>query len=123
MRDGVRRFERGDDAFELREQLKRFERLVVRCRCVLDAPRVVEECVLGADGRVVESGGDRMRRGYLPVLVLEDVTERALQHAGTTAARAFETRGVLSEFFAHASRFDSDHSDARVSEERVEQPD
>ena len=58
MRDGVRGFERGDDAFELRDGLEGFERLVVRGGDVLDAARVVQKGVLRADGRVVEAGGD-----------------------------------------------------------------
>ena len=36
-----------------------------------------------------------MRRGDLPARVLQHVTERPLQHAGTTAAGLIETRGVL----------------------------
>ena len=45
------------------------------------------------------------------------------EHAWTTAARAFETRGVLSEFLTHASRFDPDHANVGVFKKRVEESD
>jgi hypothetical protein len=51
-------FERGDDAFRVGEFLEGGERLVVGGVGVFDAADVLEIGVLGADGGVVESGGN-----------------------------------------------------------------
>ena len=94
VRDGVCGFERGDDAFETGEEAEGFERFFVGGGDVLDAPLVMEEGVLGADGGVVEPRGDGVRRSDLPALVLQDVAQRPLQDAGSAAACLIEARGM-----------------------------
>src|ERR1051325_9096136 len=69
--------------------------------------------VLGADGRIIESGGDGMRRGYLPALILQHVAHGSLKDAGAATALLIETRGVLAQSISlpaglhayHANRF------------------
>jgi hypothetical protein len=44
-----------------------------------------------------------MRRRDLTTLILQHVTHRTLQHAGTAAAVCVESRGVLTQFAAAAT--------------------
>ena len=67
--DGVRRFQRRNDAFELGKELERVQRLVIGRRQEGDAADIVEPCMFGADARIIEAGGDRVRFGDLPVFV------------------------------------------------------
>ena len=53
--DGVRRLERRDDAFELGQELKGLERLVIGRRQEGDAAEIGEPGMLGADARIVEA--------------------------------------------------------------------
>src|SRR5207245_9192588 len=82
IRDRVRRLERGQDAFEACERLERRERLVVGHVRVLGATERSEPGMLGADCRVVEPGGNRMRELDVAVLVLEDKRPGALKASG-----------------------------------------
>src|SRR5262245_63817462 len=54
---GVRRLERGDDAFALAQAMERFEREIVAAVVVLDAPALLQIGMLRADGRIVKTGG------------------------------------------------------------------
>ena len=65
--------------------------------------------MLGSDARVVETGGDRVRGMHLPVLVLKQVAQRAVQHA-RRPARATRN-GVGVETLARG--FDADQLDVR----------
>src|SRR4029453_14161720 len=56
IRDGVRRFERGDDAFGPGELLKSGERIFVADPRVLGSAEIFEPRVFWPDGRVVEAG-------------------------------------------------------------------
>ena len=62
-------------------------------------PGVLQVRVLGPDARVVEPGRDRMRLDDLAVGVLQQVGERAVQHAGLALR---ERRAVLAELAARA---------------------
>src|SRR5215469_16710581 len=66
-----------------------------------------------------------MRRGDLPVFILQNVSVRALKHAGprsreTLACR--KARSVLSKLAPAATRLDANHLDARIAQKLVEQP-
>ena len=58
--DGVRAFERGDDAFQPREFHEGFERFVVGGVGVFHAADVLQIGVLGTDSGIVEASGNRM---------------------------------------------------------------
>ena len=91
MRDCVRRLERGQDPFEARERLEGRERVVIGDVRVFGTAERSKPGMLGADCRVVEAGGNRMREIDVAVLVLEHERPGALQDAG---AAAREPRGV-----------------------------
>src|SRR5260370_29428424 len=71
--DGVRRFERGNNAFGESEQTRGVERSGVGDGGVFGAALVGEPGVLGANGRIIEPRGNGMRRGNLAVFILKDV--------------------------------------------------
>src|SRR5262249_59332981 len=111
------RLERGQDAFLAPEPLERRQRVAVVDPCLLGAPALAQPRVLRTDGRVVESGRDRVRQLHVAVDVLEHVTARALQHASTATCKA---RGVVARGDAAAAGLDADQPDAGVVHERVE---
>src|SRR5258708_11551290 len=79
--DRMARLERGNDSFEAAQRMEGFQRLVVRHRHVLRAPRVLEPRVLGAYAGIVEAGGDRMCLLDLAVGVLHEVGAGAVEHS------------------------------------------
>src|SRR6185437_11235339 len=78
---------------------------------------VVEPGVLGADARVVETGGDRMRFGNLAVAVHQQVGAVAVQHAGLSAGNR---SSVLTTGDAVAGGFDAVNLDAGFVEKGME---
>ncbi len=117
---GVGGLEGGDDAFGAAEDADGFEGFGIGCRRIRRAASVVEHGVLGADGGVVEAGGDGVCLRDLAGVVLEDVGEGALEDAGQAAAGLLEAGGVFAESVATASGFYSDQLDIFVVEELVE---
>ena len=103
------------------EFVERGERLVVRGVGVIGAADVAQVAVLGADGGVIQPGGNRMRELNLPVLVGEQERLRALEHAEPSAEEP--RRVFLARPDALAARLDADHPHVLVLEERMEQPD
>ena len=91
--DGVRRFQRRNDAFELGEKLERVERLVVGGREKGDAADIVEPGVFGADAGIIETGRDRMRFVDLAVLVHQEIGAIAVQHARAGRRRSRRRAG------------------------------
>src|SRR2546423_15009838 len=81
----MRALQRWNDALQPGCLMERGQRLLIGDACVLGALLVVQEGVLGPNAGVIQAGGDGMRRQHLAVLVLEQVAERAVQHAGTAA--------------------------------------
>ena len=99
----------------------RGERLVVARHPVLDAPDRLQQRVLGADARIVEARGDRVRLLHLAVRVLQQQRIAAVQHAGTPVG---ERRGVLAEPVAAAAGLDAEQRARRASrDEGMEQAD
>ena len=113
----VRRLQGGDDPFEPRHPLERLQRPVVRHPGVLRAPQVAQPRVLGADGRIVQAGGDRVGRLDVAVPVLEDDAARALQHADRAGG---EPRRVAARGDGLAARLDPDQPHAGIVDEPVE---
>src|SRR5690606_39686391 len=64
---GVAGLKRGDDALAAGQVPEGGERLLIRDGRVVDAPRVLQPGVLGADARVVKARGDRVRLDDLAV--------------------------------------------------------
>src|SRR5215471_3034501 len=73
MRDGVRGFERGDDALELRQQHEGVERVPVRGGEVLHAALVLQPGMFRTHAGIVETGRDRMRFEHLAVAILQQI--------------------------------------------------
>ena len=107
--DGVRRFQRRDDAFQPRQQLERRERLVVGRREIGDAAGLVQPGMLRPDAGIIEAGRDRMRVLDLAVVVHQQIGAVAVQHAGPAAG----DRGRVQLRQAVAGRFDAEDFDAR----------
>src|SRR6202008_2613877 len=67
--DGVRGFERGDDAFQLAAQLESGERLGIGRRKIFHPARIAQPGMLGADARIIETRRNRMRLQHLAIVV------------------------------------------------------
>src|SRR5947209_4320941 len=85
--DGVRGFERRDDALSQGEQFCGFERGGIGDRYVVSAVLIGEPSVLGTDSWIIEASGNGMRGSDLAVLVLQNVGVRSLQDAGARASK------------------------------------
>src|ERR1700687_1593195 len=75
------RFERRNDALQPAERVKGFQRFCVRHRDILSAAGILEPRVLRSHARVIEAGGDRVRRLNLAVAILHEVGAVAVQNA------------------------------------------
>ena len=71
MRNRVRGFERGNDAFGFREGVESGERFVVGRVNVFNPAGVAQVTVLRSDRGVIEPGGNRMCELDMPVFVRE----------------------------------------------------
>src|SRR5689334_16093111 len=110
----VGRFQRRDDPFEAGELLKCIERLGVGRSLVADSAGISEVAMLGANAGVIESRGDRVRRGHLAVGVLQQVTQASVKHPW----RACAQRGAMMTGGDALSRsLDSDQPDLTIVEE------
>src|SRR6266481_6439575 len=69
--DGVRGFERGNNAFGASEQTGSIKRSGVRDGGIFGTALVGEPGMLGANGGIIESCGNGMRRGDLAVFILK----------------------------------------------------
>ena len=119
-RHRVRGLDRRNDAFAPAQQQHRVHRLGVGDRQVLGSAGVLEEGVLRADARVVETRGDGVRLDGLPVLVLQQVGVGTLERTRRTAG---EGRGVSAGLDPVAGGLVSDEPHPGIVEERVEDPD
>src|SRR3954468_21889096 len=63
--------------------------------------------MLGTDGGVIQSGRDGMSKRDLSGVVLQNVGESPLQHAGSAALER-KARGMLAEFFSASTGFHAD---------------
>ena len=118
VRERVAGLERRQDAFELRAELKRRQRLGVGDGYVLDPPDVVQPGVLRPDSRIVEARRDRMRVIDLTVIVLQQVGAVAVQHAGPPRR---ERSRMAPGLDALPACFDADQADVGVVQERMKQ--
>src|ERR1700738_1243784 len=119
-RHRMRRLDRRNDALGAAQQLERVHCLGVRDRSVLGATEVLQQSVLGADARIVQSCGNGMAFDGLPVLTLQQVGERSLEGAGRATC---ERRGVPAGFDTITRRLETHQANARIIDESVEDPD
>ena len=75
--------------------------------------------MLRTDTRIVEPRRDRVRRQDLPVRVLEEVAQRAVQHSGLAGG---EGGAVMARGDPFAGSLDPDETDTAVVEEAAEHP-
>lgn len=80
--------QRRDDAFLAAAQLEGLQRFAVGHCDVFDPALLMQPGVLGADTRVVQTGGNRMGIGDLAILVLQQVGAVAVQNTGDPALQA-----------------------------------
>ncbi len=124
--NGMRRFERGNNSFHARQRSRRFDGIIVRSLLCIRRGHFRKPCVLGANRWVIEPRRNRMGRGDLPVLRLQDVCVSALQNAGPCAAKSIgcgQPRGVIPQRFPAPARFHAHHLHAGIAQECVKQPD
>src|SRR5713226_3689067 len=124
--DGVSGLERGNDAFGAGEQARGIQGSLIGDGEVFRAALICEPGVLGANGRIIEPGGDGMRRGNLSVFVLQNICVSALQDAGARSGKTLmrgKASGVFAKFAAAATGFDADHLYISIAEEIVKEAD
>ena len=85
MRHRMRRLQRGDDALLLAENLEGGQRGGVIGGDVGRASRRAQIAVLRPDAGIIQPGGDAVRLDHLAVRVLQQIAQRAVQHARTPA--------------------------------------
>src|SRR3569833_2013529 len=73
----------------------------------------MQQRVFGADGCVVEAGGNRMSEGDLAIFILEQITVGALKNAGCPARAA---RSVVAQAGAASAGFHADELHGPVFE-------
>lgn len=116
----MRRLECGDDTLELTHEAETNEGLGVGGGDVFGALAVLPGAELGADTRVVQTGGDGVRFGDLAMLVLENVGLDAVQN---TLAAAGESGTVARSIDAIATSLNTEELDARIVGKGVEHAD
>src|SRR5450432_2638785 len=124
--DGVRGFERRDDALLVGEEERGVESGLVGDCGVAGTTLVGEPGVLRADGGIIETCGDGMSGGDLTVGVLQNVCIGALKNAGAGSGIALvgtEACGVFSQFTSAAASFNAHHFHGSIAEKGVEQAD
>src|ERR1700733_15442762 len=120
------RFERRNNSFDPREQLRGSDRFFTPPRRLFPPTRIREPRMLWPDRRVIKARGYRVRRRNLPIAVLQHVRIRSLQHAWARArktSRLRQTRRMLPKTFAASAGFNANHFYSRITQERMEQAD
>ncbi|MPM47170.1 hypothetical protein SDC9_93878 [bioreactor metagenome] len=112
--ESVAGFERGDDAFGAAQVVEGLQRFAVGDAHVLRAADLLQPGMLGADAGVVQARADGVRLGDLAILILQDESAVAVQHA---RGAALQRRGVLAAIQAFTSGFHADQ--ARLFERDV----
>ncbi len=112
-------FERRDDAFEARQEIKGLHGLLVNSISILDSSPVVVICMLGPHSRVVQAGGHGMGKLDLPPFILEDKRLGTLEHAEGPAGK---TGSMLAALDAQAAGLDAVHFYRGIIEKLIKQP-
>jgi hypothetical protein len=80
-------FKSWNDTFQTTQQLKPVQGFAIGDRHVFGTTDVLEIRVLWTDARVIQSRRDRVGGMHLAVLVLQQVAQRSVQHAGAPAGQ------------------------------------
>ena len=80
--DGMRAFERGDDAFGACAELEGIERFLIGRGLVFHAADIVQPAMFGANAGIIEAGRDRVGLLDLAVLVLQQIGLVTVEDAG-----------------------------------------
>src|SRR6266403_2257446 len=122
--NGMCGFERGNDAFGTRQKLCCIKSCSIGDGGIFCPALISQPGVLGTDRWIVETCGNGMRGGDLPVVRLQDVSVGALQNARSRSGeplRRSETCRVFAQFVAAATSFDAYHLHGLVFQEFVEE--
>src|SRR5207248_9250477 len=90
------------------------------------AALVRQPCMLGTDSRIVEPRGNGMRRGDLPIFVLQNVSVRSLKDSWPRAHKPLmrsQTSRMLAKLPPPPSPFPPHHFHLRLTQKMMEQPD
>src|SRR5215467_14718826 len=118
----MRRFECGNDSLGAREQARSVKRSLIRDGGILSSALIREPRMFGPDGGIVESCGNGMGGGDLPVFVLQNVSVCSLEHARPRSREPLMRRkssGVLAKLAAAASCFNPNQLHFCVLQELV----
>src|SRR6476620_9222154 len=85
------------------ESFQRFRVVDIR---VIDASGIVKLRMLRADSRIVQASRHRMRRHNLSIVVLQDVRERSVKHARSSAGKS---RRMIAESGTSTTGLNADH--------------
>src|SRR5438309_7584297 len=118
VRDGMRSFERGNNAFCFRQQLETSECFVVGRKIVFYATDLAQITVFGTNRGVIEPRGNGMRQLDLAILVREQKCFCSLKNPQYSSLKS---RRVFPGPNSFATRFNSDHPDTLVIQKRMEQ--
>ena len=124
--NGMRRFQRGNNPLRARKQPRGIQGGLIGNGRVLRAALVRQPCMLGTDSRIVEPRGNGMRRGDLPIFVLQNVSVRSLKDSWPRAHKPLmssQTSRMLAKLPPPPSRFDPNHFHLRITQKLMEQPD
>ena len=116
--DRMRGFQRRDDAFQSRQQLKRRQRFLIGRGKIGHAAGLVQPGMLRPDAGIIQPRRNRMRVLDLAVVVHQKIRAVAVQHAGPAAG----DRGRMQLVEAVARRFDAENLHRWIVEKRMEQP-
>ena len=109
---------RWNDTFGAAEQLECGKGLDIGHVVIPHAANFLKPAMFGADARIIQASGDRMRLGDLAVCILQQIGFVAVEDAGATAR---QRRGMfLVETVTR--RFNAQHCHVFVVKKRVEQP-
>ena len=118
VRDGMRSFERGNNAFCFRQQFEPSECFLVGRKIVFYATDLAQITVFGTNRGIIEPCGNRMRQLDLAILVREQKCFCSLKN---TQSSSLKSRRVFPGSNSLPTSFDSDHPDGLVIQKRMEQ--
>jgi hypothetical protein len=118
VRDGMRSFEGGNDAFCFRQQFEPGKCLLVGRKIVFYATDLAQVTVFRTNRGVIEPCGNGMRQLDLAILVRKQKCFRSLKN---TQSSSLKSRCVFPGSNSLTPRFNSNHPDARVIQKWMEQ--
>src|SRR5215467_9776707 len=106
VRDSVRAFQRRHNPFFPRKQIESRKRVIIGRRGVLCETLIPQITVFGPYGRIIQSGRHGMSQIDLSVVVLEEISHRALENTGFSTRK---TSSMLPAGNAESTGLDAYH--------------